>query len=233
MRSSPAYGGLGVLKAVAQRDHSDCPGAYWQRARRSSVLSTPSCSHSTARRTRAAWAPTLALGVSLAVAHAAAAARGEELFVHLNRLWQERLEPGERPDRRRPTMPLPMVNMISGGLHAGRNLDIQDVLIIPVGAPELQPGPGDDVAMYRAVGGVLAERGLESALVGDEGGYGPSFEDNEHALGIVVDAMLACGLEPGRDVAIALDIASSHFFDRRREPIGSPPRAARRSTAAA
>ena len=60
---------------------------------------------------------------------------------------------------------------------------------------------------------MLAERGLESALVGDEGGYGPKLRDNEHALEIVVDAMLACGLEPGRDVAIALDIASSHFFD--------------------
>ena len=60
---------------------------------------------------------------------------------------------------------------------------------------------------------MLAERGLESALVGDEGGYGPRLRDNEQALEIVVDAMLACGLEPGRDVAIALDVASSHFFD--------------------
>ena len=67
--------------------------------------------------------------------------------------------------------------------------------------------------MYRAVGAVLAERGMESALVGDEGGYGPKLKDNEHALGIVVDAMLACGFEPGRDVVIALDIASTHFFD--------------------
>ena len=69
------------------------------------------------------------------------------------------------------------------------------------------------VALYRAVGGVLAERGLEAALVGDEGGFGPKLRDNEHALAIVVDAILACGLEPGRDVAIALDIASSHFHD--------------------
>jgi enolase len=67
--------------------------------------------------------------------------------------------------------------------------------------------------MYRAVGGVLAERSLESALVGDEGGYGPKLRDNEHALAIVVEAMIACGLEPARDVAIALDVAASHFFD--------------------
>jgi enolase len=63
------------------------------------------------------------------------------------------------------------------------------------------------------VGAVVAERGLEAALVGDEGGYGPKLRDNEHALEVVVDSMLACGFEPGRDVAIALDIASSHFFD--------------------
>ena len=103
--------------------------------------------------------------------------------------------------------------MISGGLHAGRNLDIQDVLIMPVGAESYSQALEMIVAMYRAVGAVLAERGLESALVGDEGGYGPKLRDNEHALGIVVDAMLACGFEPGRDVAIALDVASSHFFD--------------------
>ena len=112
-----------------------------------------------------------------------------------------------------PTLPLPMVNMISGGLHAGRNLDIQDVLIIPVAAASYSQALEMSVAMYRAVGGVLAERGLDSALVGDEGGYGPRLRDNEHALEIVVDAMIACGFEPGRDVCLALDIAASHFFD--------------------
>ena len=87
------------------------------------------------------------------------------------------------------------------------------MLIIPVGAESYSHALEMTVAMYRAVGAVLAERGLESALVGDEGGYGPKLKDNEHALAIVVDAMLACGFEPGRDVAIALDVASTHFFD--------------------
>ena len=81
------------------------------------------------------------LGVSLAVAHAAAAARGEELYVHLNRLWRERLGPGEPAE---PVLPMPMVNMISGGLHAGANLDFQDFLFIPRRRPELQRGAGDD-----------------------------------------------------------------------------------------
>jgi enolase len=154
------------------------------------------------------------LGVSLAFAHAAAAARGEELFIHLNRLWRNSLDSVEHGQiASSPSLPLPMVNMISGGLHAGRNLDIQDVLIIPVGAESYSEALEMIVALYRAVGAILAERGLESALVGDEGGYGPKLRDNEHALVVVVDAMVACGLEPGRDAAIALDVASTHFYD--------------------
>ena len=112
-----------------------------------------------------------------------------------------------------PALPLPMVNMISGGLHAGGNLDIQDVLIIPVGASSYSEALEMIVAMYRAVGAVLKERGFESNLVGDEGGYGPRLRSNEQAFEIVVDAILACGFEPRRDVAIAVDVASTHFFD--------------------
>jgi enolase len=106
-----------------------------------------------------------------------------------------------------------MVNMISGGLHAGRNLDIQDILIIPVGAKSYSDALEMIVAMYRAVGTILKDRGFESALVGDEGGFGPRLGSNEQAMEIVVDAMVARGFEPGRDVVIAIDVASSHFFD--------------------
>ena len=82
-----------------------------------------------------------------------------------------------------------MVNMISGGLHAGGNLDIQDVLIIPVGASSYTEALEMIVAMYRAVGAVLKERGFESNLVGDEGGYGPRLRSNEQAFEVVVDAI--------------------------------------------
>jgi len=154
------------------------------------------------------------LGVSMAVAHAAAAAHGEELFVHLNRLWRvQHGAPGRDSAPLDAALPLPMVNMISGGLHAGGNLDIQDVLIIPVAAARYSEALEMTVALYRAVGAVLEERGFESALVGDEGGYGPRLRNNEQAFEIVVDAMIACGFEPGREVAIALDVASSHFYD--------------------
>jgi enolase len=154
------------------------------------------------------------LGVSLAVAHAAAAARGEELFVHLNRLWCNQLGgSGPASASSEPTLPLPMVNMISGGLHAGGNLDIQDVLIIPVGASRYRDALEMIVAIYRSVGAVLKKHGFESDLVGDEGGFGPRLRSNEQAFEIVVEAILACGFEPRRDVAIAVDVASTHFFD--------------------
>ncbi len=212
-KDDPHYGGLGVLQAVRNVTATIAPAVVGmdlddQAALDEQLLAldgTPSKSELGANAL---------LGVSLACAHAAAAARGDELFVHLNRLWRNRLQAYEL-DRipASPTLPLPMVNMISGGLHAGRNLDIQDVLLIPIGAESYSQALEMSVAMYRAVGGVLTERGLESALVGDEGGYGPKLRDNEHALAIVVDAMIACGLEPGRDAAIALDVAASHFFD--------------------
>jgi enolase len=210
---NPRYGGLGVLKAVDNVVTAIAPAVIGMNlddqraldARLIEVDGTPNKSRLGANSL---------LGVSMAVAHAAAAARGEELFIHLNRVWQGWVVSKHTARvATAPELPLPMVNMISGGLHAGRNLDIQDVLIMPVGAESYSQALEMSVAMYRAVGAVVAERGLEAALVGDEGGYGPKLRDNEHALEIVVDAMIACGFEPGRDMAIALDVASSHFFD--------------------
>jgi enolase len=209
----PRYGGLGVGRAVGNVTRELAPavagidvddqGAL--DARLIALDGTPNKSRLGANAV---------LGVSLAVAHAAAAARGEELFVHLNRLWRERLKiSGLEPETFEPSLPLPMVNMISGGLHAGGNLDIQDVLVIPVGAGSYSEALEMTVAIYRSVGAVLRERGYESALVGDEGGYGPRLRDNEQAFEVVADAMLACGFEPGRDVSLAVDVASTHFYD--------------------
>ncbi|MBV8269992.1 MAG: phosphopyruvate hydratase, partial [Planctomycetaceae bacterium] len=150
------------------------------------------------------------LGASLAVARAAAVARGEELYVHLNRLWRQRLDPGESAV---PTLPMPMVTMISGGRHAGAQLDFQDFLSIPVGASTYTEALEMTTALYRAVGAILKAKGLEADLVGDEGGYGPHLRTNAQAVDLLLEAVLACGWEPGRDVAIALDIAASHFHD--------------------
>lgn len=152
------------------------------------------------------------LGVSLAVPHAAAASRKEELYVHLHRLWSRRMaRSGLKPTE--PTLPRPMVNMISGGLHAGRNIDIQDILIIPTGADDYPTAIEKVADVHRALGAILRKRGEEAALVGDEGGFGPKLKSNEQAIERVLEAIVACGMSPKTEMAIALDIAATHFFD--------------------
>jgi len=166
------------------------------------------------------------LGVSLACAHAAAAAQQVRLFEYLAGLWDS-ISPAAIPDAQRVELqqskiknqkskillPLPMVNMISGGLHAGGNLDLQDFLIMPVGAVSYREALGWIVAVYRSLGAVLSRHGYEATLVGDEGGFGPRLRSNREALELIVEAISASGFEPGRDVAIALDVASTHFYD--------------------
>jgi len=102
--------------------------------------------------------------------------------------------------------------MISGGKHAGGNLDIQDVLIIPNGASDYPTQLEWIVRVYRRLGKLLIDAGYEGYLVGDEGGYGPRLKSNREALEFVTRAIEAAGLKPGDDVTIALDIASSHFY---------------------
>ena len=170
------YGGLGVARAVDNVMREIAPASIGMEvddqagvdARLIALDGTPNKSRLGANAL---------LGVSLAVAHAAAAARGEALFVHLHRIWCDQLDPAASSPTVLPTLPLPMVNMISGGLHAGGNLDIQDVLIMPVGARRYSDALEMIVAIYRAVGAVSKERGFESTLVGDEGGYGPRLRE--------------------------------------------------------
>jgi enolase len=139
------------------------------------------------------------LGVSLACAYAAAALKGVPLWQYL--------------DRGKARMPLPMVNLISGGLHAGRNLDMQDFLFLPIGARSYSEALHMTVRVYRALSATLIEHGYEGVLVGDEGGFGPKLKSNEHAIEMILEAIERAGLHAGRDAAIALDVASTHFFD--------------------
>ncbi len=162
------------------------------------------------------------LGISLAVAYAAAEAQSIPLVEHLHQLWQQvfkaanaaLLNQGMATSLlgRKPFMPLPMVNMISGGKHAGGNLDFQDYLIMPLGAKSYPQALEWIVRIYWRLGKLLTKSGYEGVLVGDEGGYGPKLKSNEEALNFVTEAISAAGLTPGKDVAIALDVASSHFF---------------------
>lgn len=142
------------------------------------------------------------LAVSLAAAHLAAAVQRQPLFVHLAELWGQ----GS------PKMPLPMVNMISGGKHAGGNLDFQDILIQPLGAPSYRVGLEWIVRVYRRLGELLRQSGYEGYLVGDEGGFGPRLKSNREAVEFVVRAIEHAELRPGVDVNLAIDVASTQFY---------------------
>jgi enolase len=139
------------------------------------------------------------LGVSLACAHAAAATRGQPLWQYLGDSGSARL-------------PLPMVNLISGGLHAGGNVEMQDFLVLPVGATSYSQALEMAVTAHRALAAVLCEHGYEGVLVGDEGGFGPKLRNNEQALELVVTAFERASFQPGREVAIGIDVASTHFY---------------------
>jgi enolase len=139
------------------------------------------------------------LGVSLACAHAAAASRKQPLWQYLDRAGRARL-------------PLSMVNLISGGLHAGRNLEMQDFLLLPIGAGSYSDALHMAVRVYRALAVTLQEQGFEGVLVGDEGGFGPKLSSNEQAIELIVHAIRRAGLRPGIDAAIGIDVASTHFY---------------------
>lgn len=153
------------------------------------------------------------LGVSLATAHAAAAAHSVRLDQHLHEVWRTVSKNLTGRDAGPPTIPLPMVNMISGGLHAGGNLDFQDFLAMPVGAPSYRVALEWIVRIYRELGGLLKRAGFEGTLVGDEGGYGPRVTSSQAAAEFVVRAIEAAKLRPGKDVCIGLDVASTHFYE--------------------
>jgi enolase len=163
------------------------------------------------------------LGVSLAVAHAAAACQRLPLWRYLTSVADASGSSTPVADASgsstpvadapgSPCLPMPMVNMISGGLHAGGNLDFQDFLLIPIGATSYSAALEMIVAVYRALGQVLTRHGHEGVLVGDEGGYGPKLKSNEQAVELLVKAIEQAGYRPGHDAGIALDVASSHFY---------------------
>jgi enolase len=139
------------------------------------------------------------LAVSLAVARAASAALGLPL-------WQS-LGEGEAH-----VLPLPMVNIVSGGLHARGNVDFQDYLVIPVGATSFSEALEQVVSVYRATHDLLVERGL-STLKADEGGFGPALAGNDSALDLLEAAIARAGYVPGGDVALAIDVAATHVYD--------------------
>jgi enolase len=138
------------------------------------------------------------LGVSLAVAHAAAESTGLPLYRYLGGA-------GAR------TLPVPLVNILNGGKHAIDSTDFQEFMIVPLGAPSFREGLRWAAETFHALGALLHERGL-TTTVGDEGGYAPSLGSNEEAIAAVVTAIERAGYVPGEQIAIALDPATTELF---------------------
>ncbi|HET7400067.1 MAG TPA: phosphopyruvate hydratase [Intrasporangium sp.] len=137
------------------------------------------------------------LGVSLAVARAAAESAALPLFRYVG-----------GPNAH--ILPVPMMNILNGGSHADTNVDIQEFMVAPIGAPSFREALRWGTEVYHALKKVLQERGLSTGL-GDEGGFAPNLESNRAALDIIVQAIKAAGYVPGQDVALALDVAASEF----------------------
>jgi enolase len=189
-RSAARYDGRGVLQAVGHVRDTIAPAVSGLDPVDQMALDARLLTLDDSPRKSRLGANAL-LAVSLAAAHAGAAVKGAPLYRHLNDVFSQM-----DPRAPRPRMPLAMINMISGGLHAGGNLDFQDFLIMPVGAETMAIGLEWSVRVYRRLGSLLTAAGFEGRLVGDEGGYGPRLASNGQAAEFVVRAIEAAGRFP-------------------------------------
>ena len=140
------------------------------------------------------------LGVSMAVAHAAADYLDLPLYQYLGGVNAKQL-------------PVPMMNILNGGEHADNNVDIQEFMVMPVGAESFRHGLRMGAEIFHSLKDVLKSKGLNTA-VGDEGGFAPNLASNEEALSTIMEAIENAGYKPGEEVLLAMDVASSEFYDK-------------------
>ncbi|MCD8553391.1 phosphopyruvate hydratase [Seleniivibrio sp.] len=143
------------------------------------------------------------LGVSLACAKAAAESCGLPLYKYIGGTFAN-------------TLPAPMMNIINGGSHADNNVDIQEFMIMPLGADNFKEALRMGAEVFHTLKKVLKDKGLNTA-VGDEGGFAPNLGSNEEAIEVIIDAIKKAGYEPGKDIFIALDAASSEFYNKEKK----------------
>ena len=197
------YLGKGVLKAVANVNNEIAKAvagldAADQRALDKGMIEldgTP---------TKSRLGANAILAVSIAAARAAAAAQNLPLYKYLARY---------STDTSASLLPVPMMNILNGGAHADSSVDFQEFMVMPVGAPSFSEALRWGVEIFHALKSALKKHGYSTA-VGDEGGFAPSCKSNEEAIQIVLEAISAAGYKPGEQVSIALDPASSEFYDK-------------------
>ncbi len=192
------YGGKGVLKAVDHITRIIAPALRGRDARRQEDIDRLMIDLDGTPSKRRLGANAI-LGVSLAVAKAAAAAAKLPLFRYLG-------------GSRATTMPVPMMNILNGGVHADSSVDLQEFMVVPVGARTFADALRMGAETFHALKAVLKERRYSTG-VGDEGGFAPRLESNQEAVEVILLAIERAGYKPGRQIALALDPASSEFFE--------------------
>ena len=196
------YGGKGVLHAVANVQKKIFPAVQGLDSLDQKGLDRTLCDLD-GTPTKSKLGANAILGVSLATAHAAAAYQGMELYRYLGGSAAK-------------TLPVPMMNVLNGGAHSDAPVDVQEFMIVPRGAPSFSEALRMGAEIFHALKGLLKKAGLSTA-VGDEGGFAPALKSNEHALELLVEAMGVAGYRAGKDVFIALDPASSEFYDSQKK----------------
>ena len=192
------YGGKGVLKAVANVNKIIAPKLVGLDPSRQAQIDklmigldgTPN---------KGKLGANAILGVSMAVAKAAAESAALPLYAYLGGTGATRL-------------PVPMMNILNGGKHADNSVDLQEFMVMPVGAPCFAEALRYGAETFHALKKILAKKGYATS-VGDEGGFAPNLKSNDEACDVIVEAIAAAGYKPGKDVAIALDPAASSFFE--------------------
>ncbi len=193
-----AFGGLGVTKAVSNVDDVIGPALVGQDAMNQREIDRLLIDLD-GTDSKSKLGANAILGVSLAVAHAAADELGLDLFRYLGGADAH-------------VLPVPLMNVLNGGAHADNNLDVQEFMIVPHGAASFSEALRMGAEVYHALKKVLIGRGLSTGI-GDEGGFAPNLERNEDALTLLVEAIEAAGYEPGTEIGLALDVAATELTE--------------------
>ncbi len=200
------YGGKGVTSAVMNVMKTIAPAIHGMDASDQVALDFSMIAlDGTANKSK--LGANAILGVSMAATRAAAMAYGLPLYRYLGGINARYL-------------PMPMMNIVNGGAHAANNLDIQEFMIVPIGAGNIAQAVQMGAETFHALKKILKEKGLNTA-VGDEGGFAPDLASNEEALQYIVDAIKAAGYRPGKDIGLALDAAASEFYVKKKYVLAS------------
>ncbi|MDO5561828.1 MAG: phosphopyruvate hydratase [bacterium] len=196
------YGGKGVLKAVANVNEIIAPALAGMEVTAQKELDQKMLDLDGTENKGKLGANAI-LSVSMAITKAAALSEGKPLYQYVAELF------GNPTDHY--TLPIPMMNVLNGGKHASKSSDMQEFMVMPLGAPTMAEAVRYGAEVFHKLGKLLAAKSF-ATTVGDEGGYAPSLGTNEAPLELMVEAIKAAGYEPGKDVCIALDPASTEFY---------------------